>query len=630
MVGGVIGLLLVALTLPAPLAKAATTAELQAQIQSLMAQIVALQAQLNNQAPASSCSVFTRDLTIGNTGADVTNLQKFLISKGHTIPAGATGYFGEQTRSALVKFQLAHSIAPAVGYFGPLTRAKAQALCTPVVTTPTTPTNPTTPTTPTETLSGEADIERFEVKDGDDTDLEESDVDAEVMEISFRVTDGDVKITRFDLGFTPDVTNNEKDPWDTFKTVAIYQGTKKIADIDASRERNWKEDSPTNGDYLLRMSGLSYIVKEDKDVELTVKVSVQKTVKGANDGEIWNMFVPNNGIRGLDAAGAVVYAGDTADAVTLNIDRAGSTDELLIRRSDADPNATVLQLEDSRRSGFNTIFAFDIDTDDSRNDIEIRRLPVQLTVSTSTLNTFMRDIRIVIDGNTYTKETTVDGVTGTVTFEFDRNELVIDAGDRVTAKVEVDFKSLSSAYEGSTIYARVSASGIDAEGADDLTGSQLAGSATGETHTLITKGSNVSSNSGSQSAKVTSVSGDLNDYATFELTVTLTAFGQDVYIPLDNTGVQYQMTDSVGNALSASGTAIVSSNAKEEGNYFRINEGESKNVTLTVTYLPNAQNTVARLQLTRINYSDSAQAPTQTWQATPANNYRTNAVTIVN
>lgn len=633
MVGGIIGLMLVTFTLPTPRAQAATHAELLAQIQALIAQLATLQAQVGGQTPVQSCSAPIRDLNVGATGADVTSLQNFLISKGYTIPAGATGYFGEQTRSALARFQAAQSISPAVGYYGPLTRARVNSLCTPVVIVPPTTPAPTpspTPTTPAETLSGEAYIERFDVKSGDDTDLEESDKDAEIMEISFRVIDGDVRISRFDLGFTPDVANDEKDPWDVFKTIAIYQGSKKIAEVDASRERNWKEDSPANGDYMLRMSGLNFVVREGRDVELVVKATVLNSVRGTDNGELWNVFVPNNGIRGLDADNAVVYAGNTADSVSLNIDRAGATDELLIRRSDTDPNATVLQLDDSRRSDFTSVFAFDIDTDDSRNDIEIRRLPVQLTVSTSTLNTFMRDVRIIIDGKTYTDETVVDGSTGTVTFEFKRNELVINAGDRVTATVEVSFKSLASGDEGTTIYGSVNASGIRAKGADDLISGQLAGSATGEMHTMITRGGNVTSTQNNMTSNVTSVSGDNNDYATFEMTIRFTAFGQDVYLPIGTSGVQYQLTDAVGNALAASGTAVVTSSAKEEGNYFRIAEGSSENITLTVTYLPGVQNTVARLQLTSIDYSDSAQSPTQSWQAKPASSYRTPAVTIVN
>ncbi len=65
-----------------------------------------------------------RDLTLEDTGADVTALQNLLISEGYSIPAGATGYFGSQTLSALAAYQSANGISPSAGYFGPLTRDK--------------------------------------------------------------------------------------------------------------------------------------------------------------------------------------------------------------------------------------------------------------------------------------------------------------------------------------------------------------------------------------------------------------------------------------------------------------------------------------------------------------------------
>ncbi|HEY9481241.1 MAG TPA: peptidoglycan-binding domain-containing protein, partial [Candidatus Paceibacterota bacterium] len=68
-------------------------------------------------AVSSSASVsFTRDLTIGSSGADVTALQNFL----NVTPA--TGYFGSITKAAVTAYQSAHGV-PATGYFGPLTRA---------------------------------------------------------------------------------------------------------------------------------------------------------------------------------------------------------------------------------------------------------------------------------------------------------------------------------------------------------------------------------------------------------------------------------------------------------------------------------------------------------------------------
>lgn len=80
---------------------------------------------------SSAVAVFNRNLTIGSTGADVTALQNWLITKGHAIPAGATGYFGIQTRAALAAYQSASGIAPAAGFFGPITRGRLNANVTP-------------------------------------------------------------------------------------------------------------------------------------------------------------------------------------------------------------------------------------------------------------------------------------------------------------------------------------------------------------------------------------------------------------------------------------------------------------------------------------------------------------------
>ena len=81
-------------------------------------------AQTTTTTTTTTSATFSRDLTLGSTGADVTALQNWLISKGHTIAAGATGYFGAQTRAALAAWQAANGITPAAGYFGPITRAK--------------------------------------------------------------------------------------------------------------------------------------------------------------------------------------------------------------------------------------------------------------------------------------------------------------------------------------------------------------------------------------------------------------------------------------------------------------------------------------------------------------------------
>ena len=71
---------------------------------------------------------FSNDLSVGARGSDVSALQSWLINNGFDIPAislggVARGYFGAQTKLAVMKYQLANGI-PNTGYVGRLTRAK--------------------------------------------------------------------------------------------------------------------------------------------------------------------------------------------------------------------------------------------------------------------------------------------------------------------------------------------------------------------------------------------------------------------------------------------------------------------------------------------------------------------------
>jgi peptidoglycan hydrolase-like protein with peptidoglycan-binding domain len=96
-------------------------------------------------APAitNTSTTFIRDLDTGIQGDDVKSLQKFLNSKGYTVSTTGPGsignetdYFGMKTREALIQFQKQNNITPAIGYFGPLTRAVISKLLTNPTTTP--------------------------------------------------------------------------------------------------------------------------------------------------------------------------------------------------------------------------------------------------------------------------------------------------------------------------------------------------------------------------------------------------------------------------------------------------------------------------------------------------------------
>lgn len=106
----------------------ASSGEIAQRIAALLAQIQILQAQL--AALQGSAVSFTRDLQLGSTGEDVRALQIYLNARGFTVAASGPGsagqetaYFGPATQAALARLQASRDIAPAVGYFGPLTRA---------------------------------------------------------------------------------------------------------------------------------------------------------------------------------------------------------------------------------------------------------------------------------------------------------------------------------------------------------------------------------------------------------------------------------------------------------------------------------------------------------------------------
>lgn len=127
------------------LASAQSASDIQAQIQSLLSQITALQQQLSNLSSNTSTTVSTssnscpnlhRALSRGSRGNDVILLQQFLIVQGFLSNDSATGFFGSMTEAAVQKWQAQNSIvsygdANTTGYgvVGAKTRAAFAARC---------------------------------------------------------------------------------------------------------------------------------------------------------------------------------------------------------------------------------------------------------------------------------------------------------------------------------------------------------------------------------------------------------------------------------------------------------------------------------------------------------------------
>lgn len=651
----------------APATQAQTTEELQAMINDLLAQVASLSGSTSDDSSSAAgvCPfTWTRDLSSGSTGADVKALQQFLNANADTrvaaTGAGSMGMetetFGPATAAAVSKFQVMHRadiLTPAglvnpTGYFGPSTRAKANGLCTTAASTDDSDDSEDTDDSEDSEdaeLGGEASLDTFDVESADEDELEEGAEDAPVAIGTAEFTDGDAEISRIDVSASSSAGNSELDPWDVFETLSLWVDGDMIAEVDASDEDDYLDED----DGTLRFSGLDIVAMEEEEVEITLAATFQSNLDGVSDGEGWEFAFET--VRFFDADGVATTeeASDfeLGDAVTVTVDEAGFEDELVAKSATSDPDAATLKVEDDSKSDWYTVFIFDLDTDDSINDITVNEMIVTVTTngvtpSAAGYDDLVDDAELVIDGVTI-DDVTIGGTSAsegaaTLTFDVD-GDAVIEAGERVQAELKLKFKALASAEEGATIQASISASDttVDAEGADDLAGNQISGAATGEQHTLRTSG--IEAAPEANDATVTVVDEANNDYATFEIEVEVTAFDQDVFIPIKSASTTWKIVDGNSADLvtsdTASTTVVITSSAEEGGAanaFFEINEGETETVTVTVTYTPGQTAPVsARLQLLTFVFDETGTATKtddSTWNALPANDYRTDTVTI--
>lgn len=649
----------------APSVKAQSAEDLQAMINTLLAQIAALQGQAGGSTAGAAgvCPyTWTRDLNVGATGADVKMLQMFLNANADTrvaaTGAGSAGMetetYGPATAAAVSKFQVMHRadiLTPAglvnpTGYFGPSTRAKANAACAaaPVVV-PDTDEDEDGEDNGSAELSGEASLKDVTIDSASDDEVEEGAEEAEVAEVTVEFENGDASISRLDVAFD----NSGVDMWDVLDTVSLWVDGDMVAEVAADDEDEYQNDEAT-----LRFSGLDIFAAEDEEVEIVVAATFQSNIDSddlsTNSG---NFNVSVDEIRFFDADGVATTEdgiGELGTDVTFTVEEAGSEDEVIVKTSSSDPDSTTLKVEDNKKSDWYNVFVFDLDTDDSVNDIELNTIKVSVVTngnvaSSAGYDDLVDDVELVIDGVTI-DDVTVTGTTATegtaiLTFDVD-GDVTIDAGDRAAAELMVRFKALPSGEEGATVQGLVTsgqADEIDAEGADNLGTDQLSGAATGDVHTLRTTGINVEAKS--ESANVTTSDGALNDYATYKITVDVTAFDQDVFIPIASASTSWSLVDSAGVAISpapaTASTSVVMTSSADVGGagnaFFEINEGETETVTITVTFTPSIANTAAGLQLNSLLFDETGTVTgtdDQTWSATPSVDYRTDVVTIVN
>lgn len=580
-----------------------------------------------------ACSAnFTRNLTVGDTGADVKALQVLLNANGFTVAtAGAAGsagmetmYFGPATKAAVTAMQNAFAseiLAPlgltaGTGYFGASTRAKANALCSAGPSTP-----PTPPSVPgdddddmtgdddDDTLSGgEASLGSFKrTNSPSSVEVSEGDEEVKVAGFEFDVEDGDIAIRRVDVQFenTSKAVGESLKPWDYFDSVQLYVGDEMVAEMDANSKSDW-DDLSSSDAYELRFTGLDEIVKEDDTAEIYVAVTALNNIDSDDEGAEWTVTIPNRGVRTRDGAGIDSYTSPAASR-DFDIETAGQGEELKVALSSSNPDASVIKVDENDATKDVAVLVFELKAEES--EMEITELPVTFTTDDTDIDTVISDVKLEVDGDLL-GDIDSNGIGTTTTFEFDSGDFVIDADDTVTVKVIVDLLKLTGNYaEGTTLQAELGDTEVDAiaaEGAEVLGASDLTGTAIGETHSLLSKGIFGEIVSIEETSKSDGTSDDA--VGQFKFRFDVTAFENTYYVSATTSSVvAFTVLDANGFDMTATSGAsvVVTSDATKQGSAYRVDDGATKTFTVTVTIDPTVAGNY-RVQLDSLDFGSSS------------------------
>lgn len=517
---------------------------------------------------ASACS-FTMDLKAGSSGSQVTCLQTELIAAGYSIPAGATGYFGSQTKAAVSAWQTANSVSPAYGYFGPISRgvwmttmgsggtvstvpgctsgalfsSTTGAACTTTTTTTvpgctagalfssttgaacTTTTSTTTTTVTGGPLTGAGRLTN-ESSLGDVTStLYVGNSATAVVGDSFVATGGDVQLQRVDATFDLSGVTTGSTNFDQYASeVGVYLGDTKLASMAASAG-----DKLSNV-WTYRFSGLNAVIKKGDTGKIYVKVTPLTSIgnnqdsAGAFAGTL-NARLLANAVRavGADGVSDTYVASNITHAITFS---SAITGTLTASPASDNPLASQIMTSSSTKTGVK-LLSFNLKAKNSAS--KIVDLRISLNTSDNNLSDVVNTVYLM-KGSTILKSSTLStGSNGVVTFSGLASETVAkDATNNYT--IVVDLKAQNTSYvDGTTLIASTTVAGWDVTDGDGNTVTPSA-AISGNTQTLTGTGISVVLGTPTAAAPQTpGYTGQLTS-ANFTIPFTVTAGDTAVWI----------------------------------------------------------------------------------------------------
>ena len=580
-------------------------------------------------AGTTSSVSFTRDLTVGSSGADVTALQNVLgVSP-------ATGYFGSITKAAVQSYQASKGIST-TGYVGPLTRAALNSS-----SMPSNPgTNPGTSPVVNSGVEGSITVDKTSISN---STVYEGDSMHGVLGIKVQAKLSDINVQRVKISLGTDTSIYTK----VFKTAYLTDDSGKVL---AQADLNSNTVVKDSGTYYLTLGGFSYNVPKDSTKNLWIKMDVYSSIKVA-DQTSRTITLAADGVRGIDGAGIDQYGPVSSFSQSVTI--SGSL--LDSATLDASVNSANFKSADVVASnGANndeldmlSLLAFDLRA--NKADIELTDLDITITNSSPT-NATTTTIYLY-DGSTLIQSESV-GASGVASFT-DIDNVMIAKDSTKTLTVKADIREADST--ATTISAAVTS--IVAENNQGTTvtdsgapsGENMIVRSIGPVFSLVgtptmtrtsvssndTSGRATSTGSANFTVNVTAMGGDIVFGSTAS---TTTMFGTNGSATTTTTWLSVYKNGASNGALSANTAAgtnaivsysIPSSGVTTSGESFTLAKNNSVSIPVTVqfTVSDNSANTYA-VQINGFRWQNATTAQQNSTSMTNKSEWRTSAVSL--
>ncbi|MDB5204847.1 MAG: hypothetical protein JWP09_875 [Candidatus Taylorbacteria bacterium] len=594
-------------------------------ITKTIAGIVAVVAFVAVAATGASASTFTRSLTVGSKGADVTALQTWLNQKGY-LAVAPTGYFGNLTKAAVAAFQAANGVTPAVGYFGPLTQAKWEMVAAGSTGSTSSVSGCVagamfSSTTGASCATGTVSTGTPSTMDGQDGSVTLSyspyvtssqtikkGETKDVYAVKLKATSGNVAVNRFDIHFS-------ERPWLDFSKLTLRDSNGNVIATKTLSSAADATEVTVGSDYLVRFDNVNYSVTPANDPILVVSA----TVVASSDkitGQTVTISLPSGSIRTVNGKGYTDSLGGL-QSNTVVLSQSGSTADLYTRISPNTPDRRIVTTSVNTTTNDVVLGTFSLKSQNQNSTLN----SLNFSIAKSSNVSLFQNVRLVDGTNTYGANAVTASTTATadtVTFSNLTIGLTQDAWKDV--KVIADVLQNVNGVSASTTLVKSSIVGVDAN-YNTVTTSN-ATNATANDVQLQIAGISVGAMSASYSLTTGGANGNTTGAAvTFTFTATNTG-NSDVYISkVPGVALATSTVGSVGNPATASSTiTYVSANpstfaadtgsAPTSGAYV-IPAGSSR----TLTYSGSLDNTngtagIRVFKVTSINFGTSAATPT--------------------